>query len=212
MNRRGADERWPRPQRRLEYPLRSAASKSSRLSAKSRRDVIPQELLHLNGPNFLGTDLLLFTRDAVFWDVSSDFLRFRKRTDSSSSNCFEVGSFSFFKNISCVLSRKRHSSGKSPVAHLRVIMSSSRNKRFFWPNAAKETTASRCSCRSPVEPGELIGDSLTCGSESIPVLFQPCSLLALRAALYLPPPQAIRSTPRRSPHWRDEFRCPSSGE
>ena len=46
-----------------------------------------------------------------------------ERNQSSSSNCFEVGSFSFFKNINCVLSKKRHSSGKSPAAHLIVRMS-----------------------------------------------------------------------------------------
>ena len=44
------------------------------------------------------------------------------RIHSSSSNCFEVESFSFFKNMSCVLRRNRHSSGKSPVAHLTVRM------------------------------------------------------------------------------------------
>ena len=30
---------------------------------------------------FLGVDLLLLVRDAVFWGVSSDFLRFRQSTD-----------------------------------------------------------------------------------------------------------------------------------
>ena len=45
---------------------------------KPPRDTFPQELLHLDGPNFLGVDLQLLERDAVFWDVSSDFLRFRQ--------------------------------------------------------------------------------------------------------------------------------------
>ena len=36
-----------------------------------------------------------------------------------------------------------------------------------------------------------MGDSLTCGTEAIPVLVRPCSLIALRADLYLPPLQAI---------------------
>ena len=40
-----------------------------------------------------------------------------ERIHSSSSNFFEVGSFSFFKNMGCVL-RNRHYSGKSPLAHL----------------------------------------------------------------------------------------------
>ena len=38
-----------------------------------------------------------------------------------------------------------------------------------------------------------MGASLTCGSDTIPVLLRPCSLIALRAALYLPPPQARRA-------------------
>ena len=33
------------------------------------------------GRTFFGIDLLLIVRDAVFWDVSRDFLRFRQRTD-----------------------------------------------------------------------------------------------------------------------------------
>ena len=47
-----------------------------------------------------------------------------QRIHSSSSNCFEVGSFAFFKNMGCVLRRNRHSSSKSPVAHLTVRISS----------------------------------------------------------------------------------------
>ena len=54
---------------------------SSTECQKSPRDICPQELLHLNGPNFLGVNVLLVKRDAVFWDVSSDFLRFRQLTD-----------------------------------------------------------------------------------------------------------------------------------
>ena len=61
-----------------------------------------------------------------------------ERIYSSSSNCFEIGSFSlFFKNINCVLCRNRHSSGKTPAAHLIVRMSSSRKKRLLWPAPAK---------------------------------------------------------------------------
>ena len=65
------------------------------------RDVFPQKLSHLHGPNFLGVDVLLVIRDACA-SVS-------ERIHSSSSNCFEVGSFSFLRNISCVLrEKKRH--------------------------------------------------------------------------------------------------------
>ena len=42
---------------------------------KPPHDTFPRELTHLNG-----VDLLLLVRDAVFWDVSGDFLRFRHRT------------------------------------------------------------------------------------------------------------------------------------
>ena len=48
---------------------------------KSRRDEFPPELSHLNGPNFLEVNVLLVIRDAVFWDVSSGFLRFRQRAN-----------------------------------------------------------------------------------------------------------------------------------
>ena len=51
-----------------------------------------------------------------------------------------------------------------------------------------------CSCRSPVGPGALISDSFTWGSEATPVLLRLCSLIALRASLYRPPPQAVRAT------------------
>ena len=99
-----------------------------------------------------------------------------ERIHSVSSNCFEVGSI--FRNISCVLSRKRHSSGKSPVAHLIVRMSRHRNRRLLWPAPARATMASKCSCLTPVGPGALIGDSLTWGNEG--TCFAP-SLLPHRA-------------------------------
>ena len=146
---------------------------------ESPRDVFPQELSHLDGPNFFGVDVLLIIHDAIFWDIS------------------------------CVLSRKRHSSGRSPVAHLTVRISRPRSKRFLWPAPAKETMASRCSCRSPVGPGALIGDSTTWCREAIPVLLRPCSLIPLRASLYRPPPQAIRAASAHST-LVNEFQCPSS--
>ena len=86
--------------------------------------------------------------------------------------------------MSCVLRRNRHSAGRSPIAHLIVRMSSARNRRLLCSAPAKERTASRCSCRSPVGPGALIGASLTCGSDAIPVLLRSCSLIPPRAALY----------------------------
>ena len=57
-----------------------------------------------------------------------------ERIHSSSSNCFVVGSFSC---LSCVLSKKWHSSGKSPVAHLIVRMSRPWNKRLLWASSCE---------------------------------------------------------------------------
>ena len=48
---------------------------------ESPQHVFPQELSHLDGPNFLVVDVLLVMRDAIFWDVSRDFLRFCQRAD-----------------------------------------------------------------------------------------------------------------------------------
>ena len=40
------------------------------------RETFPQELSHLNEPKFLRV-----TRDAIFWDVSRDFLHFRQQAN-----------------------------------------------------------------------------------------------------------------------------------
>ena len=162
--------------------VRAAISPS--LSAKSR----PPELSHLNGPNIFGVDLLLIIHDAAFRDVGGDFLRFRQRADPLVFiKLFRGWVFVLLQKVSCVLRRNRHSSGKSPVAHLIVRMSSPQNRCLLCLAPPKETMASKCSCRSPVGSGT----SSTRGSDAMPVLFLPCSLIALRAALYLPPPQAI---------------------
>ena len=93
----------------------------------------------------------------------------------SSSNCFVVGSFSLQKH------------------QLRVEQEAALSRqvsrgRLLWPAPAKETTASRCSCRSPVGPGALIGDSLTWGNEAIPVLLP--TLLPHRAPRQFVSPSA----------------------
>ena len=90
---------------------------------KSPRNVFPQELSHLNGWSYatLSSGMSVVTSCASV----------NERIHSSSSHCFEVGSFSFFRNITCVLSKKRHSSRKSPVAHLIVRVSSPRNRRLL---------------------------------------------------------------------------------
>ena len=48
---------------------------------KSPRDILPQELSNLGGPDFFGIGHSLIVLDSVFQDVSSDFLRFQQRTD-----------------------------------------------------------------------------------------------------------------------------------
>ena len=48
---------------------------------KSPRDAFPQELSHLDVPNFLGVNVLLIIHDGIFWDVGRGFLRFRQRAD-----------------------------------------------------------------------------------------------------------------------------------
>ena len=126
-----------------------------------------------------------------------------ERIHSSSSKCFEVGSFSFIKKMSCVLRRNRHSSSKSPVAHLIVRMSGPRNKR-----PAKETMASKCSCRSLVCPGALMGVSLTCGSNAIPVLLRPCSQ-SRSVPLCTFHHHKQSSPPRHFLQWWNQYQCPS---
>ena len=52
-------------------------------------------------------------------------------------------------------------------------MSSARNRHLFCPTPAKEMIASRCSCGSLVQPGEVMGASLTCGSDAITCFAAP---------------------------------------
>ena len=87
------------------------------------RDIFSQELSHLNGPNFLGgsTSCCSYVTLSSGTSEVTSCASVSERIHSSSSNCFKVGSFSIFHNINCVLSRKRHSSSESPVAHLIVI-------------------------------------------------------------------------------------------
>ena len=64
-------------------------------------------------------DRLLVIRDTFFWlSAVISCASVNERIHSSSSNHFVVGSFFFFKNMSCVLRRDRHSSGKSPICPL----------------------------------------------------------------------------------------------
>ena len=84
---------------------------------ESPRDVFRQELSHPNGPNFLrgSTSCWSYVTLSSGMSVVASCASTNERIHSSSSNCFEVGSFSFFRNINCVMSRKRHSSARAPV-------------------------------------------------------------------------------------------------
>ena len=74
---------------------------------------------------------MLITHDAVFRTLAEiSCASVNEQIHTSSSNCFEIGFFSF-KNMSCVLGRNRNSSSKFPVALLIVTMSSTRNKRLL---------------------------------------------------------------------------------
>ena len=150
---------------------------------ESPRHVFPQELSHLNGPNFLAVNVLLIIRDAIFWDVSRGFLRFRQRADP-------LVVVKLLRSRGLLLLQEHQVCTEQEAALLRQVacrlivrMSSPRNRRLLCPAPAKETMASMCSCLSPAGPGALLGDSLTWGSEAMPVLLRPCSLVVLRASL-----------------------------
>ena len=84
--------------------------------------------------------------------------------------------------MSCVLRRNRNSSGSSPIAHLTVKKSSTRNKRLLCPAPAKEMT---------------FWSTHGCQFDVAQYLFT-CLL----------PGQHV--PPERTPNWRDEYRSQSS--
>ena len=152
IHRKGV-ERWPKPQRHPGVPtpicsievVKAASSQS--LSARSRRETYFRK----NSPIGMGRTFRESASRCSYVTLSSgtsvmtSCASVSERIHSSSLDCFEV--VSFFVCVGCVLRRKRHSSGKSPVARLVVRLSGSRGGRLFWPTPAKETMASRCSTR-----------------------------------------------------------------
>ena len=92
--------------------VRAAISPSQsakrRLEKYFRRNSPSEWVEPFLGPVHLGRFLTRSSRMSVVISSASA----RERTHSSSSNIFVVGSFSFFKKMSCVL-RSRHSSGIS---------------------------------------------------------------------------------------------------
>ena len=156
---------------------------------KSPRDVFPQELSHLNGPNFLRVNVLLVIRDATCLDVSRVFMRFRQRADRV-----------FFSL------EKHHLRVEQEAALFRQVSRGPLDRENVKAQEQAPPPASSCEGDSDIQvflpfsnkPGPPIGDSLTWGNEAMPVLLRPCSLIALRASLSRPPPQAIRTASAHS--------------
>ena len=131
---------------------------------ESPRDVFPQELSHMNGPNFLGVNFLLVTRDGVFWNVSGDFLRFRQRANPLVIVELLRGRVFVF------LEKQQLRIEQEATLFWQVSRGPLDCEKRQDPGTSAssgQTVASRCSRRSPAGPGELNGDSLTWGSEAI---------------------------------------------
>ena len=138
---------------------------------KSPRDVFPQELSHLNGPNFLGVNVSA----TLFWE-SCDFLRFRQRANPLVVVELLRGRVFFFLQKDQLFRQV----SRGPLDRENV---KAPEQAPPLASSCEGDNGIQCSCRSPVGPGALIGDSLTWGNEAIPVLLRPCSLIALRASL-----------------------------
>ena len=168
---------------------------------ESPRHVFPQELSHLNG-TFLGSTSCWSYVTLV--SVVTTCASASERIPSSSSNSIEIGSFSFFRNISCVLSWKRHSSGKSPVAHLVVRTSS-----LLWPAPANETWRPSALANHQWKQERSLA---TASHEAM----KRCLFCFVLAPSSRSVPICIFHRPRRfaphrrTPHRWDEFPCPSS--
>ena len=123
------------------------------------------------------------------------------RIHSSSSNNFVAGSLLLLQEMSCVLWRNRHSSGRSPIAHLICESVESSKLTPSLPCAREGDDCTQLflslTCRA----------SLTCGSDAIPVLLRPCSLVAPCLALPCTCSLLMQHAPReRTPYWWDEYR------
>ena len=179
---------------------------------QSSRDAFSQELTHLNGPNFHGINLLLIIQDTVFWNVGGNFFRFRQRTDPLIIiELFRGWFFTFFKNIICVLRRKRPSFGKSPVAHLIVRMSRPRNRRLHKPAPATETMGSNMflpfTCWLQSTHGRQF-DVRDRRDTCLAAALFPHRALALLCTFHHHSKQS--APPRHSLRWCGECRCPNS--
>ena len=119
-------------------------------------------------------------------------------THSSSLNCFEGSVLFLFQEHQLRLEEGSVPFRQVSCRPLNCENVESPKQALPLSGSCEEMIASRCSCRSPVSPGPLMGANLTCGSDAIPVMLRPCYLIAVRAALYLPPPQAIHAAAANS--------------
>ena len=106
----------------------------------------------------------------------------RDRIHSLSSNIFVVGSFSFFRNMSCALRRQRHSSGMSPVAHFNCEDIEDPEEPSPLSSTSKGSDGMHMFLTLACRTCGTHGCQLDLWSEAAPVLLRPCSLMALRAA------------------------------
>ena len=129
IHRWWAVERWPRPERRLKWPLRSAGSKSSGLQFLLRwaRGVVVRRNFAKSLPSdwaeLFGVGFLLIIRDPASCASVSE------RLHSSSSNCLEVGFF--------LLQEHRLCSGRSGTLPASLVSPSS-----LWECRVLETNVS----------------------------------------------------------------------
>ena len=150
------------------------AAISSSLSARSRRETY----FRRNSPirvdrTFIGsTSRWSYVTLPSGMSVVTSCASVSERIHSSSSNCFVVGPFPFLRKNQLRVEQEAALFRQVSRGPLDRDMSTARNRRLLWPVPAKETMASRCSCRSPVGPGALIGESWTWGNEAMPVLLR----------------------------------------
>ena len=154
--RKGADGRWQEIQLELSH--------SCHEREEPPRDVFPQEFVHLDRPDLCGwtacwSHIKLSSRTSAVISCLSVNDRIHHHRGTAS----RLGPFSFCRNMSCVLRRNRHSSGKSPIAQLIVRMSRPRNRRGL--------------CRAPAihlwGPGALMRASIKCESDAITCFAAP---------------------------------------
>ena len=195
----------------LPHRCRESCSFSFAEREEPPRDILPQEFTHLRGPNFCWVNRLLVIQDAVFWDVSGVFLRFRQRTDP-------LVIIELLRGWVFLFLQEQQLRVEEEAALFRQVSRRPtncenfvpRNKRLQYPAPAKETMTSECSCRSPVGPRALIGRHFDV-RERRPYLF--CcgvgpSLRPVPLCTFHHSRQS--SSPRHFPQWWDECQCLSS--